>query len=871
MAITINAQFNKFVQFAQQQPNAATSTAIARVTGNEDALAGRSISASTTDHVRGLLNWGGRSGTDAEKNNETRRLFREAVAAMFGGEANIPKTVKDVMKLEDYGTAENPSGKPLTARRIMAVKAEVDRIIAVHAAFNNDIGDKLFRCNFNELPQEFQAGLAETVDRLRNVFGEAAVPTPSVISDILNIRFVKNTFENLRDAATAQGRDLTAQEITAAYGGAAFERLATNAVGLAILPKIKARHPDYQNTELSVGSQFMARQPGLQAEINLCKTPDEIAAVLRNREAAINTFVDIAVRSDAACKTVKDKAVAKLATRLGLDERLVEAHVSTRGLSGDAQNLVSAIVNGKAPGCTEPGYDVEAAFDALVDEFVQKRVDACNAIDQLDLAEGVKNRWKAEFLAHADMPRLTPAQLFEVAQSIDVNKFKTAFGKDLPLPIAAAMLNNITNKIIADCGRVTGNPRVLANASVEAMSLYSMLIVAVEAKDPSVAAAIQKAGKFLTSAVAHCEANARNDQTFANAAVFVQALQSRGGTVKKVPVTDQAKFLAVVGKTVDSALAEHGVTDPHVCQGVKNRILERAENVVARATGLKGLSDFLATVKAGIAAIPAKQKEMVAKYSAGLPQETVPFLARLAAMLDWSEKAAAASENIVKNYVEDMKTWRNVAPGSPDAKGLEEVFQRRMDGYLKYAITQEKNFNKEKHPGLCQDFLNDLGRSAAYTVNGTKLAGANLQDRLVHFMNSIKDPKKRKAVSMAVNQQIWGDFTTSIANRVPLVGWKEGMKDESSTDIPGIEKFASRDVMKTGDQLFGAGPMTFDLVVSPDESTVTVHATCNYQVHADVSLKDASVGICKVTQDFVIDLTGEEPAIRDFKIGQTFE
>ena len=202
---------------------------------------------------------GGRSATDATKNNEARKLFRDAVADMFGGEQNIPESVKTAMLLKDYGTEENPSGKPLTARRIMAVKAEVDRIIAVHAAFNNDIADKLFRCNFNELPQEFQAGLAETVDRLRNVFGEAAVPTPSVISDILNIRFVKNTFENLRDAATAQGRDLTAQEITAAYGGAAFERLATNAVGLAILPKIKARHPGYQNTELSVGSQFMAR------------------------------------------------------------------------------------------------------------------------------------------------------------------------------------------------------------------------------------------------------------------------------------------------------------------------------------------------------------------------------------------------------------------------------------------------------------------------------------------------------------------------------------------------------------------------------------------------------------------------------------
>ena len=870
MAITINAQFNQFVQFAQQQPNAATSKAIARVTGSEDALAGRSISASTTDHVRGVFSWSGRSDADAASNNETRRLFLKSVADIFGGEQNIPKAVKDVMKLEDYGTAERPLGKPLTARRIMAVKAEVDKIVAAHAEFNDKVVDKIVHEKSNELPPAFQTGLNEIVDDLRKVFGEAAVPKNSVLSDILHPRFVKKTLEDLRDAASAQVRDLTAQEVKAAYCNAAFNRLAPTAVGLSILPKIKARQPDYQNTELSVGSQFIMRRPGLTAEINLCKTPDDIAAVLQNHEADVNAFVDVAARSDAACKAVKSKAVARLAARLGLDESLVAAHVSTGGLYGDAQNLVSLIVNGKAPGCTEPGYDVEAAFDALVNEFVQKRADACAAIDSLDMPEDVKNRWKAEYLAHADMPQLTPAQLFEVAQSIDVNKLKGAFAKELPLKIAAAMLNNTTTTIIADCCRVTGNPRVLANASVDAIPLFSMLIAAVEAKDPSLAQTIQESRKFLADAVAHCEKNARGEKTFAETALFGRTLQSRGGTVKKVPVTDQAKFLAVVGNAVDSALAEHGVTDPHVCKAVKNRLLRRGEDVLARATGLKVLSDFLATAKTGIAAIPAKQKEMVARYSAGLSQETVPLLARLAAELDWSENAAA-SENIVKNYVEDMKTWRNVAPGSPDAKGLEEVFQRRMDGYLKYAITQEKNFNKTEHPGLCQDFLNDLGRSAAYTVNGTRLAGAKLQDRLVLFLNTIKDPKKRKAVSMVVNQQIWGDFTTSIANRVPLVGWKAGMKDESSTDIPGIEKFASRDVMKTRDQLFGAGPMTFDIVVSPDESTVTVHTTCDYPVHADVSLKDAAIGTCKVTQDFVIDLTGEEPAIRDVKIGQTFE
>lgn len=40
---------------------------------------------------------------------------------MFGGEANIPESVKKAMLLGDYG-----DGKPLTARRIMAVKDAID-------------------------------------------------------------------------------------------------------------------------------------------------------------------------------------------------------------------------------------------------------------------------------------------------------------------------------------------------------------------------------------------------------------------------------------------------------------------------------------------------------------------------------------------------------------------------------------------------------------------------------------------------------------------------------------------------------------------------------------------------------------------------
>ena len=867
MTLTINPQYTKFVQFAEQQENATTSKVIARLDDEAGALDGRAITAATGDKV---YKWGPRSQDNKDANNVVRALFRQTIVGMFGGdEANIPESVKDAMKLDDYGTEARPSGKPLTARRIMAVKAEVDKIIAAQTAVNNDVADKIGHGRLAELPPEFQNGLKGLVGDLRAVFGTALVPEGADISAILNPRFLKKQVEAMRDAANAQGRELTVQEVKGAYGRAAFERLATTAVGESIITKIKARQPGFKLTELSVGSQFMARHPGLMAEINICANPNDIAAVLRNHEAEIDAFVDIAARSDAACQTVQSKAVANLAARLNLDVRLGEAHVATGGLSAAAQNLAAAIMNGKAPGCMEPGYDVEAAFDALVNKFVQERADACAAIDSLELPEDVKNRWKAEYVAHRDMPLLTPAQLFEVAQSIDVNKLKSAFAKGLPLKVAVATLANITKDIIRDCNRVTGNPRVLANASVDAIPLYGMLIAAAESKDPALAPAIQKSGKFIADAIAHCEANARTDQDIAEAATFVRTLQVRGGTTKKMPVMDQKKFLSVVGNAVDSAPAECGVTDAHVCEAVKGKMLKRGENLLPRATGLKVLSDYLATVKAEIAMIPAKQKEMVAKYSAGLPQETLPLLTRLVGMLNWRGDAAAASEVIVKNYVEDMKTWSNVKPGSPESKGLEEVFQRRMDAYLKYALTQEKHFNTTTHPGLCQDFLNDLGRVAVYTVNGTRLAGANLNDRLVHFMNTIKDPAKRKAVSMMVNQSLFGEFTTSIANRIPLAGWKEGMKDELTADIPGIEKFASRDIMKTGDQLFGTGQMTFDLVVSPDESTVTVHAVCYNPLHADVSMSTAMVGTCAITQDFVIDFTGPEVAIRDFKIGQT--
>ena len=137
-----NAQFDQFVQFAQQAMEAGKAKSIASL-GTEGAtvIAARNIKPGTGDRV-GVWN---RSKLASDENNAVRKLFRQSVAAMFGGDDRIPSSVQKAMLLKDYG-----KGKPLTARRILAVKTAIDKFNASEFAKNLperldvNIGDETF-------------------------------------------------------------------------------------------------------------------------------------------------------------------------------------------------------------------------------------------------------------------------------------------------------------------------------------------------------------------------------------------------------------------------------------------------------------------------------------------------------------------------------------------------------------------------------------------------------------------------------------------------------------------------------------------------------------------------------------------------------
>jgi len=117
MALDINGYngtFRTFVDFAQKTSRDGYGSACAKATLNDRQI---TVSALSLHETSAVL----RKTAEKDSNEATRTLFRNAIIDMFGGEAKIPESVKKAMELDDYG-----KGRPLTARRIIAVKNAID-------------------------------------------------------------------------------------------------------------------------------------------------------------------------------------------------------------------------------------------------------------------------------------------------------------------------------------------------------------------------------------------------------------------------------------------------------------------------------------------------------------------------------------------------------------------------------------------------------------------------------------------------------------------------------------------------------------------------------------------------------------------------
>lgn len=113
-----NSGLKTFADFANAAFVANDKTAICKLSGGQ-AISYANLGPAT-DFKGNIFRGAGNVAT----NNDVRTLFYKNVVDQFGGEGNIPDSVKDALKIEKFSLNENgraTSGKPLTAERIAKV------------------------------------------------------------------------------------------------------------------------------------------------------------------------------------------------------------------------------------------------------------------------------------------------------------------------------------------------------------------------------------------------------------------------------------------------------------------------------------------------------------------------------------------------------------------------------------------------------------------------------------------------------------------------------------------------------------------------------------------------------------------------------
>ena len=172
-----NQQFQKFVDFASQKVEAGKGQAIARLDDAAGNLGGHVITEARNDGVGGLSAFF-RKTAQKTLNNTMREQFRNTVIDLFGGISKVPDSVLKAMKLEDYG-----QGKPLTAHRIMVVKASIDNVrTRFDTAFQTATAKTSVQSMYTRLDDE---GKAQLDERIRNIIA-SCIDNPDLLAVVSN-------------------------------------------------------------------------------------------------------------------------------------------------------------------------------------------------------------------------------------------------------------------------------------------------------------------------------------------------------------------------------------------------------------------------------------------------------------------------------------------------------------------------------------------------------------------------------------------------------------------------------------------------------------------------------------------------------------
>jgi len=438
---------------------------IARLGASRDG-SGLTIAKGTGDKAYLLTR---RSDADKTANDNVRAAFKDAVSGLFGGFDKIPQSVKNVMKLGDYG-----KGRPLTARRIEAVKMAVVQELNSAGTLQDADGlaigkDEVMRdlgAREELAPKQANAELRMAFDSDEPISRsglprQIARELQSIFNDI-DTRFFGAPSANehrphdfggpgvafavtaIVRAADAEGRRVTVDEVVAALKPV-YERGAVAECLKGVLADI--------SKEVGLGKAvnvhtIRKRHPEMIDDLVRSTSPDDLRSRIENYKETIRDSVlligEIRKHEQGFVSMVED-AVSRRLGGVKVKFEHPQAIPFKYGL------FTKSILENENEDAKKPGWNLQDAVKLQAEKLAKGFIDRCNEVDKCaengEISADLAKRWKAEILVNDDSKALLAEKIVAGAKKLDAQEIVDALKPENDARTALKALGNFAAKL----------------------------------------------------------------------------------------------------------------------------------------------------------------------------------------------------------------------------------------------------------------------------------------------------------------------------------------------------------------------------------------------------------------------------------------
>ena len=912
-----NATFKAFTDFAQAHIAEKDGKTIADAQFHKPAggLKTVAIDVAQGDSVhkwtRGIREW--------TVNDRTRDIFKNAIANMFGGETKIPASVKKAMLLGDYN-----AGKPLTARRILAVKAAIDAdgTAAARAA-------KIRLETFS--PEVETAALALG-------YSKKELPTIARAAHFLATATGKSEMEAMREVATYGSKAARLMS----YGGRFMENAANFADGLRLMDLFAAWHEDLCTSAAAIANtgvfeqdrdyssadtpsklnadhntikpklrrtmeKFVFEQLAVDPSANLKETDGEKIFGFENNDASrfvgqgfthscvntlgnippakravvykvFNLFCSLAENADVHKRPAKERYLV-VGNRTNLMGRILKNLDKILALDAKGQltakNVVKTcfpdMVAAKATG----NYDLKAvtkfydAMDAMLPEAPEDGgySDIAGPLALLMEATGCTVKEGADSLRNGK-PLAVP-QYISPGQ-MPFGEFETLEGgrnmieADLYRPANYSIVGGQQDILPEDAGfgfNFPGEKRFVTNGSPDGRA--NMTKVGDKVEEMCGPTHIKQASSVMLML------------SQSGLGILNKGLKPYGVISSEHSVVDYTLSKnAETGDVTIKYSSPEGLpfrfewTATVDVDGMVTTTPLKFEKQVEMNVGVATKYVEDAAKRLGVN-LTNTQKSLatvlVARYGTNMYDQNARLFAGFIVQLRLTDSSAERDLKRAEDTAKSIREWRSFGFDDDRLAQFNEAakaqVQDTINGYLSPA--KANNFKNNIH----ETFIADAQRSV-YTLNGKTYAHRPTNEVVDAFKALVPNPKAQKTLSSYMNQLCF-ETLLPVASHIPFNTGVNAIK------LPGAGAIANRDMLT---ELYTSALLStkghdaiHDLRISPDGRTAVITQTISASFASPYSDSNnpSHFGSATFTQRIVLDLSQEEPVVTDYKLSQT--